>query len=132
VRPVTQLTDADYHRATQVQLMGQINVFRHGQGNLTTGGSVTLTSGEAARLAFPGAAAIAMACARLERFVAAAGPELDGVRLNVVSPSIVQESLAAMGLSGDMGVSAADTAKAYVAAVHGTMNGERLSTADYV
>ncbi len=129
VRPLLQLTDADYGRATDVQLMGQINLFRKGVGLLREGGSVTLTSGLAARQPFPGAAAIGMACAGLERFVASAATELEGVRINVVAPSIVRESLEQMGLPTDGGVSAEDTAEAYLAAVEGTMHGTVIETA---
>jgi len=128
VRPLAELTDDDYRRAIDVQLMGQINLFRQGLPRLTDGGSVTLTSGAAAQHSFPGAAAIGMACAGLERFVAFAGEELQGVRLNVVSPIIVKESLEQMNLPTEHGVSADDTAKAYLAAVEGSMHGARIET----
>ncbi len=128
VAPLSELTDEDFRRATDVQLMGQVELVRRGVRRLRDGGSVTLTSGMAGRMNFPGAAAIAMACAGLERFVVAAASELEGVRLNVVSPAIVRESLEQMGLPPDGGVSADDTAKAYVAAVEGTMHGVRIET----
>lgn len=128
VRPISELTDDDFRRAIDIQLMGQIHLFRHGVRHLRDDGSVTLTSGMAARQHFPGAAAIGMACAGLERFVCSAGEELRGVRLNVVSPAIVKESLEQLGLPAAGGVSADDTARAYLAAVDGSMHGSRIET----
>lgn len=132
VKPVLELTDLDFHRATQVQLMGQINLFRFGLPYLRTGGSITLTSGMAALHDFPGASAIAMACAGLNRFVQAAAAELNAedIRLNVVSPVLVRETLVHMGLPPHDGLSADDTAKAYETALLGTLTGAILNPVD--
>ena len=130
LRPVDDLTDADFERALRVQLMGQIDVFRFGRARLAPGGAVVLTSGEAARRDFPGAAAVAMACAGLERFVAAAATETTGVRLNVVSPTVVAESLAALGWPTTGAVSAAATAEVYVSVLQGDAHGRRVSVSE--
>jgi len=131
IKPLEALTDQDYDRATGMQLMGQINLFRYGKDNLVPGGSVTLTSGAASKYNFPGAAAIGMACAGLERFADAAAQELTDIRLNIVSPTSVTESMELLGWPTEGSITAANTAKSYLAAVNGTMNGQTLSTPEY-
>ncbi len=129
--PLNQLTDADYDLATDNKLMGQINLVRFGQKYLSEGGSITLSSGMAGRKPMPNAATISMVCGGLESFVKSAALELHSLRLNIVAPMFVKETMAMMGLDTEAGLSAADTAKAYVAAVQGSMNGEILDTPDY-
>ncbi|WIY24512.1 short chain dehydrogenase [Parasedimentitalea psychrophila] len=131
IKPLEALTDQDYDRASGMQLMDQINLFRYGKDSLAPGGSVTLTSGAASKYNFPGAAAIGMAFAGLERFADAAAQELTDIRLNVVSPTSVTESMEKLGWPTEGSITAADTAKSYLAAVTGTMNGQTLSTAEY-
>lgn len=131
IKPLDALTDQDYDRAAGMHLMGQINLFRYGRDSLTPGGSVTLTSGMASKINFPGAAAIAMSCAALERFADAASQELADLRLNIVSPKSVTESMEKLGWPTEGTISAADTAKSYLAAVSGTMNGQTLSAPEY-
>ncbi|MBL4740865.1 MAG: short chain dehydrogenase [Sneathiella sp.] len=131
IKPLDAMTDQDFDRASGMQLMGQINLFRYGRYTLAPGGSVTLTSGIASKINFPGAAAIGMACAGLERFTDAASQELTEIRLNVVSPVSVTESMEKLGWPTEGTLSAADTAKSYLAALNGTMNGQTLSTPEY-
>jgi len=52
------------------------------------------------------------------------GPMQRGVRVNVVSPPWVKETLRAMKMDESNGLAAAEVAKAYVAAVEGKANGE--------
>ena len=131
VRPLDELTDLDFDRAVGVQMMGQVNLIRFGRKALREGGSITLTTGPASSIDFPGAAAIAMALAGLERFVGAAAGELHGLRVNIVSPIYVKETMAKLGMPSEGGLSAADTAKAYLAALNGDMHGKVLITPDY-
>lgn len=131
IAPLNSLTDADYELALNNKLMGQVNLVRLGQEYLTKNGSITLTSGIASQVPIPGGAAISMACGALESFVKAAALELDSLRVNVVSPIFVKETMAMMGMDTAAGLSAADTAKAYEAAVHGTMSGETLNVPEF-
>ena len=126
------LTDADYDQALQNKLMGQINLIRIGQQFINTNGSVTLTSGVLSRQPMHGSAVISMANGALESLVKAAALELDTLRVNVVAPIFVKETMAMMGMDTASGLSAADTAKAYVAAVTGDMSGKTLDAPDYV
>ncbi|MDB5538126.1 MAG: Aklaviketone reductase, partial [Devosia sp.] len=97
-KPITELSDEDYAFSLGYKLMGQINVIRTGMKYVRPGGSITVTSGTLARVAMPAAAAIGMINAGLEGFVRSAALDLKGkVRLNVVSPPWVAETLSGMG-----------------------------------
>lgn len=130
--PLDQQTDDDYQLALNNKLMGQVNLVRIGRDYINQGGSITLTSGVLSRRPMPGSASISMVNGALESFVKAAALELNKLRLNVVAPVFVKETMEMMGMDSAGGVSAADTAKAYTAAVTGTMHGETLDVPDYV
>ncbi|WP_286267137.1 short chain dehydrogenase [Thalassotalea atypica] len=130
--PLAELSDADYELALANKLMGQVNLLRLGQNYLNDNGSVTFTSGILSREPMQGSAVIAMANGALESYVKAAALELDNVRINTVSPIFVKETMAMMGMDTEGGLSADDTAKAYVAAVTGSMTGETLDAPEYV
>lgn len=127
-----ELTEADYALALQNKLMGQINLIRFGLASINTGGSITLTSGILSREPIPGSTVISMANGALESYVKAAVLELSSTRLNVVAPVFVKETMAMMGMDTDGGLSAADTAKAYVSAVTGNMTGQTLNAPDFL
>jgi len=129
--PLLELGEQDYQLALANKLMGQVNLLRYGQKWLTHGGSITFTSGILSRDPMPGSAVISMANGGLESYVKAAALELDNLRLNVVAPVFVKETMAMMGMDTEGGLSAADTAKAYVAAVSGEMHGKTLDAPDY-
>jgi len=126
------LTDADYQLALQNKLMGQVNLVRLGQYCVNPGGSITLTSGVLSQCPMPGSTVLSMANGALESFVKAAALELDNLRLNVVSPIFVKETMIKMGMDTATGLSAADTANAYVCAITGKMNGQTLAAPDYI
>jgi NAD(P)-dependent dehydrogenase (short-subunit alcohol dehydrogenase family) len=102
------------------------------QHHLNAGGSITLTSGiVSAQPIRDGANATAVNHA-LEGFVRAAALELPrGIRVNVVSPPWVSETLEKMGQSPSGGVPAVVVARAYVEAVEGTRNGQVLDPRYY-
>ena len=131
--PFDDLDDAAFDLALSNKLMGQINLVRVGKDHLADDGSITLTAGILARQPIPGSVAISMANGALESFAKAVAMELDrGLRVNVVSPAFVKETMELMGMDPAPGLSAADTAKAYQAAVEGTMSGETLDAPDYL
>jgi NAD(P)-dependent dehydrogenase (short-subunit alcohol dehydrogenase family) len=104
------------------KLLGQVALLRLALPRLRDGGSVTLTAG-AFDPPMAGAAFGALVNAGLEAFVRAAALELPrGLRVNAVSPGWVRETLQAMGRDG--GTPAADVARAYVAAVEGSAQGQ--------
>lgn len=126
-RPLLELTDEDFALGLANKLMGQVNVVRLGLGRVADAGSFTLTSGLLSRQPTPGGAAISMASAALEGFVRAAALEMPRrVRINVIAPGWVSETLAAMGQDAGAGMPAAEVAQRYVEAVEGEMSGQIL------
>lgn len=126
------LPDCEYELALNNKLMGQVNLVRLGREYIRRGGSITLTSGVLSREPAQGSAVLSMANGALESFVKAAALELNDFRLNVVSPIFVKETMVKLGMDTGGGLSADDTAKAYVAAVSGSMHGATLDAPDYV
>lgn len=122
-----KLTHEDYLFSLTNKLMGQANLVRIGQHFISDNGSFTLTSGYLAQEPIPGSSAISMVNAGLEGFIRASALEMKrGVRVNVVSPIWVKETLEAMGRDSSSGMPAAQVARAYVASVEGTMSGSVL------
>lgn len=121
------LTDADYLFSFSNKLMGQANLVRIGRQFIADGGSLTLTTGVLGQEPIKGSASISMVNAGLEGFVRAAALELPrGIRVNVVSPPWVTETLVARKMDPSPGMSAARVAQAYLASVEGTMTGQTL------
>jgi len=130
--PLDELNYDDFLFSFRNKLMGQVNLVRIGRNFINDKGSFTLTSGVLAREPMPGSSAVSMVNAGLEGFVRAAQLELEReVRVNVVSPVWVQETLLAMGHKELEGMPAALVARAYVASVTGTMKGQVLDVNDY-
>lgn len=131
--PLDDLDYDDFLFSFRNKLMGQVNLVRIGRNFINDNGSFTLTSGVLATRPMPGSSAVSMVNAGLEGFVRAAQLELErGVRVNVVSPVWVQETLLAMGRKTAEGMPAALVARAYMASVTGTMKGSVLDVNDYV
>ena len=118
-----ELSDDDYVLALGNKLMGQINLVRQGASRISAGGVFVLTSGAFATRPIQGSAAISVANAGIDAFARAASLDLAPIRVCSVSPVFVKETMEARGLDSTEGVSARDTAKAYVAAIEGRMTG---------
>lgn len=125
-KPLGDLSDEDFHTSLGYKLMGQVNVIRLGfAAAVADGGSITVTSGLLARVPMPGSAAISLVNAGLEGFVRAAALEAPRkIRVNVVSPPWVSETLTKKGADPSGGLPAATVAESYVAAVSGTQTGQ--------
>lgn len=116
VGPLHQLTDADFKLAVNNKLMGQVNLLREGLKHVNDNGFILLTTGAASHTPFPGGSAITLACAGLEGFVKAVEFEKDrNIRINVVRPAMVTESMELYKLDVPFSVSASDTARVYQA-----------------
>ena len=125
-KPLEQLTEEDFAVSLGYKLMGQVNVVRYGLKNVRDGGSITTTSGVLSRFPMIGSAAISLVNSGLEGFTRAAALEAPrGIRVNVISPPWVTETLIEMG-SSDLshGLPAATVAQAYVRSVTGTETGQ--------
>ena len=127
-KPLDQLTDQDYRFCLDNKLMGQVNVIRFGFEHVADGGSITVTSGVLAQNPMAGAAAISMVNVGLEGFVRGAALEAARkIRVNVVSPPWVTETLIAFKMDPKGGKPAADVAKAYIASVAGKQTGATIA-----
>jgi NAD(P)-dependent dehydrogenase (short-subunit alcohol dehydrogenase family) len=124
--PLETLRDEDFAFSIANKLMGQVNLVRCGLEHVGDGGVFVLTSGVLARTPMKGGAAISLVNAALEAFTRAAALEARGIRVNVVSPPWVTETLRALNMDPSQGLPAATVAQAYVRAVEGRMTGEVL------
>lgn len=130
---VNELSDAEYAMTINNKLLGHISLFKIAAQHLNTGGSFTLTTGYLAQHPIPGSAAISTVNAALDAFVKAAALEMgDTLRVNAVSPHFVTETMLAMGMPTDGGISAADTALAYRHLLEGNQNGISLDVRDFL
>lgn len=124
-KPFADLTDEDYAFCLANKLMGQVNLVRAGVHFMSDGGSFTLTSGILSRKPMVGSAAISLINAGLEGFARAAALELPrGIRINVVSPNWVVDTLKAYGMDPSIGTPVEVVASRYVSVLEGMMSGQ--------
>jgi len=125
--PMTSLSDEDFALGLNSKLMGQVNLVRSGTEHINDNGSITLTSGILSRRPMKGSSAISLVNSALEGFGRAAALEMPrGVRINIVSPNWVIDTLKAFNMDPSIGTPVEVVAQAYVRALEGTMNGEVL------
>lgn len=125
--PLANLSDADFQFCLENKLMGQVNLVRIGLAHVRDGGSITLTSGVLSHTPMPGSAAISLVNAGLEGFIRAAALEAPrGIRVNVVSPPWVTETLQAYKMDLAGGQPASVVAGLYAQSVEGRGSGEVL------
>jgi len=122
-----ELDDEDFALSLSNKLMGQVNLVRRGLDAVNDGGVFTLTSGVLSQEPMPGSAAISLVNAGVEGFARAAALEAPrDIRVNVVSPPWVAETLAEMGEDPRDGLPAATVAEAYRKSLEGDMTGETI------
>jgi len=127
--PLLSLSGATAAALCQAKLFGQLHLVQVALNRLARNGSIALTSGFFSE-PMPGSALGALVNTGLESFVQAALPELPrGLRLNVVSPGWVRETLVKFKMEPDAGTPVSIVAQAYVKAIEGTMNGQVLRPA---
>jgi NAD(P)-dependent dehydrogenase (short-subunit alcohol dehydrogenase family) len=125
--PMASLTDEAFALGLNNKLMGQVNVVRLGMDHVNDNGSFTLTSGILSRRPMKGSTAISLVNSALEGFGRAAALEMPrGVRINIVSPNWVIDTLKALNMDTSIGTPVEVVAQAYVKALEGAMNGEVL------
>ncbi len=116
-------SDAEFSDGLRGKLLGQVALARRAFAHLSDGGSITLTGGTFAE-PLPGGSLGALVNAGLEGFVTNAAAELPrGLRLNLVAPGWIRESLVAAGLDGAGGTPAAEVARQFRSCVEGTQTG---------
>lgn len=125
--PLSRMTEEQFLGGLKNKLMGQVNLVLKGQAHLNDGGSFTLTSGSLDRYLVRQGSNAAAINAALGGFVRAAALDLDrGLRINLVSPTVLDESAAKLAtlLPGHESISAARAGLAYVKSVEGGQTGQ--------
>jgi NAD(P)-dependent dehydrogenase (short-subunit alcohol dehydrogenase family) len=120
------LTEDDFYVGLRGKMMGQVNLVRIGQNYINDGGSFTLTTGILAEDPVVGSTAVTLLNAGLNGFVAAAAQELGrGLRVNAVSPTIVEDSVDAYGdtFAGFDPASMERVVNAYIRCITGKFTG---------
>lgn len=119
-------TPADFAHGFADKLAGQINVVVRGLRYIRDNGSFTLITGVLAREPIATGAISSAVNGGLEAFVMAAAAEMPrGIRINAVSPSVLEESLDKYGefFPGFAPVPARHVARAYAKSVEGVHTG---------
>lgn len=125
--PLVDMTPAQFRKGLDDKLMGQINLVLGGIGHVRDGGSFTLTSGVLDRDPVRKGAAAATVNGALGAFVRSAAIEMPrGIRINVVSPGLLQESAKKYEgiFPGHEPVSSARVGLAYAKSVEGALTGQ--------
>jgi NAD(P)-dependent dehydrogenase (short-subunit alcohol dehydrogenase family) len=126
---LTELDRDDYLTAFTSKTLSQIEVVRQAIAKIRDGGSITLTSGVLSRDPIATGAAAAMANGALESFVVTAAAEAPrGIRINAVSPDVLENSPGYHQLfAGHRPVSDAEIGRAYTLAVDGLVTGQTIT-----
>lgn len=126
-KPLADITASDYEFGLRDKLMGQVNLVLIGREFVSDGASFTLTGGVLDHDPIVQGSSASMVNGALNGFAMAAAIEFDrGMRINVISPGVLTESLDAYApyFRGCESVSAARTALAYSKSVEGKRTGQ--------
>ena len=125
--PLATMTAEEFKKGLLGKLLGQVNLALIGQHHLGDGGSVTLTSGMVDRDPVRQGANAAAVNGALGAFVKSAALEMPrGIRINVVSPGLLEESVTKFEgyFPGHEAVSSARVGLAYAKSVEGALTGQ--------
>jgi NAD(P)-dependent dehydrogenase (short-subunit alcohol dehydrogenase family) len=125
--PLANMQEEHFHIGLNDKLMGQVNVAQIARDYLNDGGSITLTSGVVGDEPIRNGASAAMVNAALEGFARGAAIELPrGLRINVVSPGLLEDSVAVFGdyFRGFETVSSQRVGLAFSRSVEGAQTGQ--------
>ena len=126
----TKMTEAEFGIGLKDKLMGQVNLVLIGRDFVKDGGSFTLTSGVLSHDPIRLGAGASLVNGALDAFVRAAAIELPrGLRINAISPGVLEESLPSYGpyFRGHEAVPGKRVANAYVKSVEGALTGQVLN-----
>jgi NAD(P)-dependent dehydrogenase (short-subunit alcohol dehydrogenase family) len=128
--PLAEMTEEKFRVGLLNKLMGQVNLVLAGMEHVSDGGSFTLTSGVLDRDPIRKGSNAATVNAALAGFVLGAAIELPrGLRINVVSPGLLEQSAAHYPgmFPGHAPVSAKRVGLAYVKSVEGALTGKVIT-----
>lgn len=124
--PLEETSAEQFNAGLQGKLLGQVRLALLGQRFLNDGGSITLTASMDGIEPIRQGANASVVAAALEAFAMAAAVELPrGLRINVVSPTLLTESVDSFGalFPGAETVSGERVARAYQRSVEGAQTG---------
>lgn len=125
--PLLEMTPEQLQVGLLDKLMGQVHLALEAAKHLNAGGSVTLVAGSLSKDPIRFGASASLVNGALESFVRAAALEFPaGTRINVVSPTVLQESMASYGpyFPGSEGVPGKRVALAFSKSVEGAQTGQ--------
>lgn len=124
--PLNKMTASNFNVGLQSKLLGQINLVLAGQHYINLKGSFTLTSGILSDDPVYASANLAAVNGGLNGFVKAAAMELENdVRINVISPGVVEDSPELFdAFPGHIPVTMDRVTNAYRKSVLGAINGQ--------
>lgn len=125
--PLVTMTGELFKKGLNDKLLGQVSLALIGQHHVADGGSITLTSGVLDRDPVRQGANAAAVNGALGAFVKSAAIEMPrGIRINVVSPGLLEESVNKYDgfFPGHEPVSSARVGLAYAKSVEGALTGQ--------
>ncbi len=125
--PFDEMTEEDFYKGIRSKMMGQINLVMIGKEFISDHGSFTLTSGILHNDPVAGGMGLSFVNGALNAFVIAAAIELKrGIRLNVVSPGLVEDSARELGsyFPGHVPITMQRMVSGYVKSVEGKLTGK--------
>ncbi len=125
-----KMTEAEIGVGIKDKLMGQVNLVLIGRDFVKDGGSFTLTSGVLSHDPIRFGVGASLVNGALNSFVRAAALEMPrGIRINSISPGVLEESLPSYGpyFLGHEAVPGKRVANAYVKSVEGLLTGQVIS-----
>ncbi|MDF2860626.1 MAG: short chain dehydrogenase [Achromobacter mucicolens] len=123
--PLADMTADQFKIGLHDKLLGQVDLALIGQHYVNAGGSITLTSGILSDEPIRYGANAAAVNSAIDGFVRGAAVELQGIRINAVSPTVLQESLDNYGpyFQGFEAAPASRVALAFSRSVEGAQTG---------
>jgi NAD(P)-dependent dehydrogenase (short-subunit alcohol dehydrogenase family) len=128
--PVATMTPEQFRKGLNDKLMGQVNLVLLGMNNVNDNGSFTLTSGILDRDPVRQGANAAAVNGAIGGFVKGAAIEMPrGIRINAVSPGLLEESAVKYDgfFPGHEPVTSARVGLAYAKSVDGALTGQVIS-----
>ncbi|MET9297096.1 short chain dehydrogenase [Streptomyces sp. NPDC003077] len=123
---LASVTDDEIAAGIRGKLLGQVALARRALRHLRDGGSITLTGGTFSA-PLEGGSLGALINTGLEGFVRNAAGEMPrNLRINLISPGWIKETLESLGMDPADGTPVAEVARAYVEAVEGTAQGQTI------
>ena len=122
-----EATTEQFSEGIAGKLMSQVSLVLQAIPHVRDGGSFTLTTGILGQHPIAGSVIAGTVNGGIESFVIGAATDLPRrLRINVVSPNVIEEALPVYGpyFPGFRAVPAAEAAQAYVRSVHGVQTGQ--------